>query len=818
MAVFLDAGEEVEEDDGAPAPVEEKIKEGEQQGTSKASDEEPLLHEHRPEQAELAARRSKKYLLQVGYRTHWLGDLLYAFWALLPVLLQIFLLVICFCLLDGDRKGMGRWLWLTNRVFNLNFCTREMISMVAEVDNEDHQDLLSTTTDYHFCNARTGPTSGPFHFRNLGLVFLLFWGLFLGVAFLLLSPKLRLRLFFMVPEELRNCDLVVVEEWEEKDSHSSSRGAARKGCTSKDDHLNHSKGSNAGTSTSTTSSGEPHPPTNTDTSKIVARLFANSRYFKTQQVGNYLYIKRLAYSTPASEMTVEDREELDQYFSTVNKTIDSPRFFRFRCVRFLYCPVRNVFVEPENEFLDNGLMTTKDVIEVYRDFLQGGRCSLQREEDDVINETIPGSLSHIGDGDVGGTTTTFNRTSTSKSAVGKKLPNSRFLSTKKYDIHGSNVISVDGNADSLFHFLKLEFLDFATVFQMHCLWAPSIFSNWMLAVINIALCLLFGVINAYNTRNNYKEMQAMACTSGTDLVNVFRYNRRSCGSRTQEGRPGEDVDDEQFKFSGRTTTTPPVGGSLSRRSRGTTTTVTRKLRSSCDSGRGGSPLPEKLRGKLSSRRFSILEEVESFYSPHFDIATTQVAKLVPGDLIEISGDSNSVIPCDCVVLVGSVVVNESNLTGEAMPIQKFALEASNDQMCLHKHGKKNIVYAGTTVMSSSRNGDDRAAAMNNSTNKPPAVAVVLATGAQTAKGQMIRRILYAPDVRFELYDTLPRAVLLYACVTLALLVGTVFGRPEWKQIVIAGFFDSVCAFSRLISPMVRVGFKIAQRNAAGRMN
>ncbi|CAD7944534.1 unnamed protein product, partial [Amoebophrya sp. A25] len=296
-------------------------------------------------------------------------------------------------------------------------------------------------------------------------------------------------------------------------------------------------------------------------------------------------------------------------------------------------------------------------------------------------------------------------------------------------IHGENVIDVE--CKHFAWYLRAEFGDFTTLFQLHCLWAPSIFTNWMLAIVCGMLSLIFGIANAITARKNQLDMQKMVSNQGTDKVLFSRY---------------------------------------------------------------------------------------------FDIAATSAGKLVPGDLIEIDTTPGWVVPCDCVVLSGGVVVNESNLTGEAMPIQKFALEDhGTEALCLKRHGKKNILFAGTTVMQSRRNCGGSAGMKtktspgSGSTTVAPAIAVVLATGAQTAKGHMIRSILYAGDIEFELYRQLPIAIVIYGTVAAALMLGTTLAQNDSRLKLVGAFFEAVCILSRLVTPMIRVGFKIAQRNAAKRM-
>ncbi len=48
---------------------------------------------------------------------------------------------------------------------------------------------------------------------------------------------------------------------------------------------------------------------------------------------------------------------------------------------------------------------------------------------------------------------------------------------------------------------------------------------------------------------------------------------------------------------------------------------------------------------------------------------TSALKIVPGDIISVvkGPDSNNIVPCDCLILSGSAIVNESSLTGSSHP-------------------------------------------------------------------------------------------------------------------------------------------------------
>ena len=51
------------------------------------------------------------------------------------------------------------------------------------------------------------------------------------------------------------------------------------------------------------------------------------------------------------------------------------------------------------------------------------------------------------------------------------------------------------------------------------------------------------------------------------------------------------------------------------------------------------------------------------------------------------------MPCDCVLIAGDVMVNESLLTGESCPVRKSPVQKENGDF-----SKENQVYEGTTVI------------------------------------------------------------------------------------------------------------------------
>lgn len=107
-------------------------------------------------------------------------------------------------------------------------------------------------------------------------------------------------------------------------------------------------------------------------------------------------------------------------------------------------------------------------------------------------------------------------------------------------------------------------------------------------------------------------------------------------------------------------------------------------------------------------------------------------ELVPGDMVEVEPGLNT---CDMVLMSGKVVLDESSLTGESMPVAKDAIENRNEKFSTHTH-KKAIILAGTTTMQ----GDKQA--------EPP-LAMVLSTGGNSEKGAQIRDILFRETPLFK---------------------------------------------------------------------
>lgn len=124
-----------------------------------------------------------------------------------------------------------------------------------------------------------------------------------------------------------------------------------------------------------------------------------------------------------------------------------------------------------------------------------------------------------------------------------------------------------------------------------------------------------------------------------------------------------------------------------------------------------------------------------------DVESSQI---VPGDIVVVP-TFDSVLQFDGILINGNVIVNESMLTGESVPVTKTPLPL------LSPKGKKNIkeiyydekehskhtLFSGTRVMQTRYYGGVYVKAL------------VIRTGFQTAKGELIRSIMYPKPVDFK---------------------------------------------------------------------
>ncbi|GFG36797.1 hypothetical protein Cfor_08636 [Coptotermes formosanus] len=116
-----------------------------------------------------------------------------------------------------------------------------------------------------------------------------------------------------------------------------------------------------------------------------------------------------------------------------------------------------------------------------------------------------------------------------------------------------------------------------------------------------------------------------------------------------------------------------------------------------------------------------------------ELATT---KLVPGDVIIIPPHGCD-MHCDAVLLSGTCIVNESMLTGESVPVNKTSLPRLTGVVYDPKEDINHTLFCGTKVIQTRFYGNEKVR------------AVVLRTGFLTAKGSLVRSIMYPPPADFK---------------------------------------------------------------------
>ncbi|XP_067135082.1 polyamine-transporting ATPase 13A3 isoform X1 [Centruroides vittatus] len=126
------------------------------------------------------------------------------------------------------------------------------------------------------------------------------------------------------------------------------------------------------------------------------------------------------------------------------------------------------------------------------------------------------------------------------------------------------------------------------------------------------------------------------------------------------------------------------------------------------------------------------EEYETIPSEH----------LVPGDVIVIP-KRGCIMQCDAVLISGNCIVNESMLTGESVPVTKTPLpnpgigKVYQDKSFHPKEHARHTLFCGTKVIQTRYYGSEKVK------------AVVIRTGFLTAKGELVRSIMFPKPVDFK---------------------------------------------------------------------
>ena len=171
----------------------------------------------------------------------------------------------------------------------------------------------------------------------------------------------------------------------------------------------------------------------------------------------------------------------------------------------------------------------------------------------------------------------------------------------------------------------------------------------------------------------------------------------------------------------------------------------------------------------SGEKTNIKPEIQSFQK------TVSSLDLIPGDLIEVP--ENTVIPCDLILLNGSCIMNECMLTGESIPVLKNALPYNNLIFNPNDENKGSILFSGTKCIET----------RYFLKGKIPVLAVVIQTGFNTMKGQLVRSILFPKNNSFQFYKDSLKFIGAMSCIAVLgfiwSLISLLNNEAETEEIV-----------------------------------
>lgn len=127
--------------------------------------------------------------------------------------------------------------------------------------------------------------------------------------------------------------------------------------------------------------------------------------------------------------------------------------------------------------------------------------------------------------------------------------------------------------------------------------------------------------------------------------------------------------------------------------------------------------------------------------------------------------------CDAVLLNGNVIVNESILTGESVPITKTPIghrtPESFSKLSMTEHSR-HILFSGTQVIQKRNYGNERTR------------CVVIRTGFNTTKGELIRSILHPKPVDHGFNNDTYKYLVALSVIALAGMIYTLIVKLERK--------------------------------------
>lgn len=123
--------------------------------------------------------------------------------------------------------------------------------------------------------------------------------------------------------------------------------------------------------------------------------------------------------------------------------------------------------------------------------------------------------------------------------------------------------------------------------------------------------------------------------------------------------------------------------------------------------------------------------------------------LVPGDIVDVAASAETggqleVLPCDVILLESDAIASEAMLTGESVPVVKTAMPrslfaSSSSTGPNSRKAEKHTLFGGTKLIR----------ARPASPTSPESKALVVRTGFHTAKGGLVRQMLFPKKFNFK---------------------------------------------------------------------
>ena len=163
-------------------------------------------------------------------------------------------------------------------------------------------------------------------------------------------------------------------------------------------------------------------------------------------------------------------------------------------------------------------------------------------------------------------------------------------------------------------------------------------------------------------------------------------------------------------------------------------------------------------------------------------------QLVPGDIIDSlsngedeNGEASSLaaLPCDCIMLEGDAIVNESMLTGESVPVVKSGTNTKimREVLCNGKDLKsmeKHLLSGGTKLIRVRPGEEDLTSPQDEDQSTIQSAAtrsLVVKTGFNTAKGSLIRSMLFPKPVDQKFYADAFKFILILVVIAVVGFMG-----------------------------------------------